>query len=199
MALDELLEAIEDEARCAIRAELERGRGEASRIAAEAEARALRTRAESLRCEEERVARELEPELSIARLSARREVAEARRRLAARVLQEMERQIPRVVLEERYLETLPRQLEESLTYLGEVPVQVRATPAIAACLEGIVKTRPRVSVESDPSVMAGFRLLTWDGAFVLDATLDSALARRRRELEIEILRRWGIEHETHVG
>ena len=199
MALDELLEAIEDEARCTMGAELERGRGDAARIAAEAEARAVRTRAEALRREQEKLAGELEPELASARLSARREVAEARRRLAARVLQEMERQIPRVVLEERYLETLPRQLEESLTYLGEVPVQVRATPAIAVRLEGIVKTRPRISVESDPSVTAGFRLLTLDGAFVLDATLDAALARRRRELEIEISRRWGIEHETHVG
>ncbi|HXV61147.1 MAG TPA: V-type ATP synthase subunit E [Vicinamibacteria bacterium] len=195
MALAELLAHIEERARAEIEQELERGRCEASRLRIAAEERTARAREERLAAEEVKLRRELDPDLAQTRLGARRLVAEARRRFAARVLAEVERRLPGIAAGSRYRECLPGQLEDCLAYADGERVTIRGAPSLAE----LVGDRPGVRYQADPDVTTGFIVETEDGALVVDGTLKSRLESMKAELEIELFRRWESNREAGLG
>lgn len=199
MALENLLRILEEKARAEIEAEREKGRAEVSRVRSESEEQLRREKEKRLSDEERRLRGALAPELAKARLEARRRVSSARRDLAARVLEDVRRRLPRAVRDERYRASLPQRLEDCLRYAGDEPVRVRAAPGVAAILREAGSWRKNVTVESDPSLGTGFQLETAGAALVVDDTLEALLTRLRPELEIELFRLWDAENETHVG
>ena len=188
MALEQLLASIENEARAEIEAELARGRNEASSIAVAAAEQTARVREEALATEQAHGRRDLDAELARARLRARRTVLHARQRFIDRVLEAVERRLPAVVCEHRYLDALSTHYAKCHDYVRDAPVVVRAATSLVPRLRELASAHASVSVEADPSLGTGFFMATSDGVFVVDATLEQALDRWKREIAIELLR-----------
>jgi len=194
MALEQLLASIELEARAEIEAELASGRNAGSRIAAAAAEEVARVRRRALATEQTRLREDLDSELALARLRAREAVLHARRRFIDRVLRALEGKMSSAVSDDKYLGALSTHYEKCRDYVGDAPVVVRAATALVPRLRELASGQKSVSVQADPSMGTGFQMATSDGVFVIDATLEQALDRWKREIEIEILRH--VESET---
>lgn len=189
MALQHLLDAIERQVEREADGILEAGRTEAARVAAEASERRSRRRAEWLARAQASARLELETDLLKARRHAEERILEARQRFLGRAFLALEALLDEAVGSDLYGEVLPRHLEESLAYLGEDPAVVRCSPGMAVRLRSLLGERAQLSVEEDPTVPAGFRLISADGRLLVDNTLRSRLASRWPSIAIELMRR----------
>ena len=168
---------------------LEAGREEAARIAAIANERRERRRAECLARMEAAGRLEVETDLLETRRDAQRRILETRQRFLARARQALEASLVDAVKNGAYLEVLPGHLEDALAYFGEEPAVIHCSPGIAQPLRSLVAGRGQLTVIEDPAVLDGFRVVSADGALLVDNTLHARLSSRWPSMAIELLRR----------
>ncbi len=194
MALDQLLAALERDARSEARSRLERARRDAAAMVAEAEERAARERTLRLAAVEAELRDRARARLVTARRAALRRTLEARRRMFDRVLTEAARRLAGALRSEAFLAALPALVAEALTYLGDEPSIVSCPAAIAADVETCVGSRPGLTVRAGGVAGAGVRIEATDESVVIEGTLETRLAQLRPLLQIAILR--ALEDET---
>lgn len=188
-ALERLLAAIERQVEREAGRILEAGREEAVRIAAVADERRERRRADRLARMEAAGRLELETELLESRRDARQRILEARQRFLARARRTLETLLVDAVKSVAYRDVLPGHLEDSLAYFGEEPAVIHCSPGIAQPLRSLVAARGQLTVREDPAVPDGFRVVSFDGALQVDNTLHARLSSRWPSMAIELLRR----------
>jgi vacuolar-type H+-ATPase subunit E/Vma4 len=188
-ALERLMAAIERQVEREAGRILEAGREEAARVAAIANERRERRRAERLARMEAAGRLELETELLESRRDARQRILEARQRFLARARQSLEALLVDAVKSIAYHDVLPGHLEESLVYFGEEPAVIHCSSGIAQPLRSLVAGRGQLTVREDPAILDGFRVISADGALQVDNTLHARLSSRWPSMAIELLRR----------
>lgn len=200
MPLDQLLAALERDAREQADRLVAEARAEAERVRDAAERDIARRRAATEGAREREHHAALEQALSNVRRAARRDVLEARDRLLARVFSAARAALPAAINTPAYRATLPRRLEAGLAcFDGAEPVVVRCSPPLVDVVQAALPPRADVRVRGDPEAGSGFRLTTPDGAIEVDDTLETRLAARRPRLARAALRRLDLEPEANVG
>lgn len=182
MALDHLIQVLQREAEAEIAAIELAARTEAETIRARTETDLTAQREKVLAERDERRRVIVEQALAAARRGARRSVLEARERLLGRVLAAARERFPEMLEAAEYRAGLPPQVVESLECLGDRAGTLRCHPGLQQELERLVGARPGVSIVLDPAIGSGFKLVSDDGAMMIDATLEDRLTR----LEIRI-------------
>jgi vacuolar-type H+-ATPase subunit E/Vma4 len=188
-ALERLLAAIERRVESEAGGILEAGRQEADRVAAIANERRERRRAESTARMEAAGRLELETELLETRRDVQQRMLEARQRFLARARQALEALLVDAVGSVAYRDVLPGHLDDSLVYFGDEPAVIHCSPGIALPLRSLVAGRSQLTVREDPAVLDGFRVVSQDGTLQVDNTLHARLSSRWQSMAIELLRR----------
>ena len=202
MSLEHLLAALREDGRAQAEERLARGREEARRLAAEAQAARDARRKERLGALEAKLGTASRARETEARRAGLARVLDARERLLDRVFDAAARRLREAAARERARPALPWLLSSALAYTGDLP-------PVVTCAEG---PEPKADIPAgvrggagsagggepaalpwrrDPDLGAGVRVETEDGSIVVDATLEGRLARRRSRLQIEVLRRLG--------
>jgi vacuolar-type H+-ATPase subunit E/Vma4 len=161
----------------------------ATAIAAAAAAQVERARAEQLGGREAQWRVDVERALAAARRTARAEVLAARGRLLERVLAAVRTCLPALADDAAYRSVLARDVEAALAYLGDEPVTLRCTPALADAVRALVTDKPRVQVEPDAAVGTGVRAVSADGVVEVDNTLEGRLDRLSARVSFAALHR----------
>jgi vacuolar-type H+-ATPase subunit E/Vma4 len=125
--------------------------------------------------------------LTRARHEARARELAAQHALIARILSRARTWLPAAAASREYLDVLPSQLAEALSFLEGVPARVRCPSALVAPLR-VALDRQDVAVAADESVAPGFIVEAIDGSVAVDQTLTARLARIERRLVIELWR-----------
>lgn len=188
-ALERLLAPIERQVEREEGGILAAGREEAARVAAIANERRERRRAERLARMEAAGRLELEAELLETRRESQQRILEARQRFLARARQALEALLVDAVKSVAYRDVLPGHLEDTLVYFGEEPAAIHCSSEIAQPLRSLVAGRSQLTVREDPAVLDGFRVVSADGALQVDNTLHARLSSRWPSMAIELLRR----------
>jgi vacuolar-type H+-ATPase subunit E/Vma4 len=192
--LDQLLTALERDAREQAERVVAEARAEAARITEAAEQEVARRREATVGAQEREQRAHLEQALSEARRAARRDVLEARDRLLARVFAAARAALPDAVRRPAYTAALPQRVEAALAAFENTEgVVVRAPPALAPALGAAVSGHPGLRVCADATAGSGFRVATADGSLEVDDTLETRLAARRAALARDALRQLGLE------
>lgn len=187
MPLTDLLAALERDAGAQVEAILAAARAEAERVVSETEERIVAQRAAARATTEAARRGELERDLARARRDAQGRVLVARTCLIERVEDAVRGLLPRAIGESAYLDSLAPALEEALSGVGDVPVEVRCSPSLEKAVRGFVAGRANTVVTPDSGVGSGLRVRSQDGRVEVDATLESRLARDRDELALAAL------------
>ena len=188
MGLEHLRQALVRQAGEAAEAELEAARAEAARIEAEAAERLAR-----------RMSGDLEEQAVVLRAAAERAIAETRRTERRRVLEAREHVLARMFARAAEIvatrqdgseqaDLLAPEVRRALDYLGGVPAVVHCAPVVAERLRALLGQRDGVTVQSDPALRAGVRVVAADGSVLVDHTPERRLAVLRPRLAIGLLR-----------
>jgi len=187
VALEQLLAALEADARAQADRVLTDARAAAQRIAQEAEERVARRREQVLEDRGRELRSAAEGALAEARRRGRCAALTARDQLLERVFDAAREQLPAAIERPDYRAALPGVLAEALAALGdEAKVTVRCAPSLKADLCRAAGS-PAPTVSADPKVGAGFTAATADGDVQIDATLEARLVRLRPLLAIQLL------------
>lgn len=190
MALDDLLNALEHEARDEVAARLTAAKAEADAVAAEAEARVTERRAQFVATREAGLRAAAELELVAARRDGRRLVLDARAEMLQAVRQAASAKLPQVEADPRYRALLPLQLTEALRYVGGQDCVVRSSSWLQPILAAAGgRAGLRVRTEEAQVDGGGFVLEAADGSVRVDMTLDGILDRLWPEFAMEIVGR----------
>jgi vacuolar-type H+-ATPase subunit E/Vma4 len=188
VGLEHLRHALERRAEEAAKAEIEAARAEAARIETEAAERLAR-----------RMSGDLEEQAVVLRAAAERAVAETRRTERRRVLEAREHVLARIFARAEEIvatrqdgseqaDLLAREVRRALDYLGGVPAVVHCAPAVVERLRALLVPRDGMTVQSDPALRAGVRVVAADGSVLVDYTPERRLAALRPRLAIGLLR-----------
>jgi len=161
----------------------------ATAIADGAAAQANRVRAAQLGERESQWRAEAERALGAARHAARAQVLAARDALLERVHAAVRARLPELVDDPAYRAVLSRDVRAALAYLGDEPVTLRCTPALADAVRALVADDARVRVEPGAAVGTGVRAVSADGAVEVDNTLEGRLDRLRARVSFAALHR----------
>lgn len=192
--MEELLAALEREARESAEATVEAARVEVARIRERAAAEAARLRAEHLgRVEAEEHARSARA-LVEARRRARGAVLTARAALLERVFERARLGLPAALSSAPTRRRLARDAREALRFLPPGGAVLECPPTLADETRAAVADRPGVRVEPREGAAPGIVLRGTDPAApAVDDTLPARLERWRPELAIAVVRRLGTE------
>ncbi len=180
MPLDQLLAALEREAREEADQVLAEARADAERIDATVSRELANERDASLGMLERDLEAELEAELSTARLAARREVLLARERLLERLFTMLGQRIATQPDDPRYRTGLASRVTAALAcFEPGAALELRAAPTMATQIstDGVVPDT--VAVVPDTSIGTGFRVTTSDGTIEVVDTLESRIDAQR--------------------
>jgi vacuolar-type H+-ATPase subunit E/Vma4 len=198
MALEQLLAALEADARTQADRLLADARASAQRIAQEAEERVARRRDQVLEEHGRELRANAESTLADARHRGRCGALTARDQIVERVFDAARGQLATAIDRPAYRAALPGILAEALAALGDdVKVKVRCAPSLVADIRraaGAQASAPRPVVAADAGVGAGFTAATADGDIEIDATLEARLIRLRPLLAIQLLAE--LEHPS---
>lgn len=183
MPLEQLLAALEREARdesARIRAE---GLTESERITRAAEAALGEQRERALQARERALRPAAQERLAAVRQDGRREILAARQELLDRVAAAVRERLPQAESEPR---ALAARVRHGLACIGDLPADVRCATALLPQVRKLVGSRARTTVTADD---AGSPLLfrAADGALEVDAGLAALLSRYWAQLAIELL------------
>ena len=193
MALDQLLAALEREARAAADQALDDARQEAARIEAETERdiAARRAAAAGAVLAEQRAA--LERDLAGAGRKTRRDVLVARERLLTRLYAAVRAELPAAAASPAYRASLPARIVAARGCLDpDEPVVLECPGDVAALLGPLVAPDRTVSLRTVEGHGIGFRFATADGAVEVVDSLESRLESSRRQLARSALGRLGL-------
>jgi vacuolar-type H+-ATPase subunit E/Vma4 len=186
--LDQLLAALERDAREQADCLLAEAHAEAERITSAADQDIARRRDATVGARQREGRAVLEQTLSKARRAARRGVLEARDRLLARTFAAARAALPAAIETPAYQASLPLRVEAALAYFDKPErVVLRCPPPLARTIAAAVSGRTGVRVTPDAEVGSGFRVATTDDAVEVDDTLETRLAARRRAFALGAL------------
>lgn len=188
MALENLLAALERDARSQAQERLERARREADVLLTEGRARIARERSEGLDALEAEQRARSQRRILDARRAALRKSLEARQRMLDDVLREALRRLTEAQRSRAFQDSLPGAIAEALAFVGAEPAIVSCPAAIGDEVKNALGDRPGVTLRIDPAIAAGVRIETTDGALVVDGTLEARLEQLRPHLQIGVLR-----------
>ncbi len=188
MALETLLQTLEQAAAAQADRTLAEAKAEAAALIRDATAEAERQRALVL---EEVRAR--------ARLASDRAFAEETRALKERLLSARTAVVDRVLARagarlstlegSAYAWRVERLVESTLAYLAGAPAALSCRPDVAAQVESAAAGRGEIEISATPEAAAGVLGRSADGRVTVDNTLVALLERRRPELAIAVARR----------
>jgi vacuolar-type H+-ATPase subunit E/Vma4 len=191
--LDTLLATLEREAAAETERVVAEARARAAAVTAEGDARCTRRRAEVLARREAEGRAALLRDLAGARRDARATVLAARDRLLARIFAAVRAALPAAAGTTASRATLGADVAQALAFVGARPVVAHCPPALASELARLAKANGRLTVSPDPTIAAGFRLVTTDGALEVDDTLEGRLERLRPRLALAALAELGTQ------
>jgi V/A-type H+/Na+-transporting ATPase subunit E len=187
VALEQLLAALETDARAQADRLLAEARAAAQRIEQEAEERAGQRRDLVLEERGRDLRTAAEGALADARRRGRCAALTARAQFVEQVFDAAREQLAAAIDRPDYRAALPGILAEALAALGdEAKVTVRCAPALVADIRRAARA-PACAVTADDRVGAGFTAATADGDIEIDATLEARLVRLRPLLAIQLL------------
>jgi vacuolar-type H+-ATPase subunit E/Vma4 len=189
MALADLLQALEREATARAEALVAEARGEADRLTAAHVAELAARRQRALADRELALRADGERSIIAARREAERAQLLARHELLARVHDRARQNLARHAETAQGRTAAGALVTRALTYLGEMPVNACAAPALVATIQAACTSRSNVAVAAAPDAGTGARLATADGSVEVDATLEGVLERLWPELAMDIARR----------
>jgi vacuolar-type H+-ATPase subunit E/Vma4 len=200
VSLDQLLAALERDAREQADRILAEARAEVERIEAAVEQDVAQQREVAVGAREREQRADLEQALSEGRRVARRVVLEARDRLLARVFTATRAALPAAIDSSAYGAALQQRVQAALTCFDtEEGAVVLCTPTLVESMRAAVAAHPSVRVCDDREVGSGFRVAAADGSLEVDDTLESRLAARQVMLARDALRRLDLEAHADVG
>lgn len=164
-------------------------KAQVERIATATEETIENRRSEVRRSGEEQYRAEARAAIAIERREAMRSLLLAKTALVDRVLQSAERELPSLIQSAAYRETLRRDVERALAFVGTEGSVVRCPPALEGVVREALRDTPSVSIELAEAVGSGFVAIGRDGTVVVDATLETRLKRLAPTLAIEIQER----------
>jgi vacuolar-type H+-ATPase subunit E/Vma4 len=185
--IESLLARLERDADTEAARILEDGRARAAAITAASDARIAERRAATVQRRETTARAQHERALAHSRRTARARVLEARAALLDRVFEQVRAGLPAVAASSAYRSSLGPRLERLRVYTGDQPITIQCSPALTGPLRRLVRTNGQLRVTSNPSMGAGFRVLSADGRVEIDASLASRLERLRPRLALEAL------------
>ena len=188
MALADLLAALEREAAATAERVIADARAEAARLAAGSSAALDQRRASEVSRVMAVRRAAAEAEVAHARVEGRRLALTARDRLLGRVDRRMREAFPGAVKRPDHLATLGARLAAGFACFDREAAVVGRCPAtlVEAVRSAAPGDRP-FTVEADPSVGNGFRLVTADGVVEAEDTLEGRYEARRGRLAREAL------------
>ncbi len=160
---------------------------EVQSIAAAAALASAHTRDEELAGRRLQRRARLDREVAEARQAARAERLRAEHALLDRVLSRAGALLDEMGLDEAYLSTLPRRVDEALRFVDEHGARVRCRPTLAPAVRAAVAHHDVVTVEEVSAMPVGFSVVARDGSVEVDDTLAARLERLRPRLMIELL------------
>jgi vacuolar-type H+-ATPase subunit E/Vma4 len=189
MALDQLLETLEQESDARIAAVLARACAEAEQLRVGRAGDFARRRSAVIAAREAELRAVLARDLEAAHREARRRVLEARAEALDRIRRRAEQ-----LLAERSADpgSLPAQagdLERGLAYLGDSSAVVEAPAPLVAGLRAMLDGRVRVVAQPPGAVPPGLMIRAEDGGLTVDATPAGRLARAWPRLAIDLTAR----------
>jgi vacuolar-type H+-ATPase subunit E/Vma4 len=199
VAIDELINAIRDEATGQAVAIRTRAAEEISRITAAIDAVRLQEREDTLARQKRTWDQEHERAIIEVRRRTRRRTLTARDVLLERVFRRAEEQFPGVLSTTAYLTTLPQRVGEALAFTDGRPVTLRCSRTIVSAVTDVVRGDGNVAVIEDDAIGSGFAAVTNDGALTVDASLESTLRRRKPVLAIEVMQLLPPAESSDVG
>ncbi len=193
MALEQLLAALEREAREAADGMLAAAREEAARLGADVEAELADRREAALGTLARDLEAGLQAELSAARLAGRSRMLGARDRLLSRVFEALDRQARTLLADPAWRAGLVSRLAAARACFDpEARLSCSAPPALVAEIRDSRSLPPGVAVESAPGMSPGFRLATEDGRVEVLDTLADRIATARPDLARHALGQLGF-------
>ncbi|HEX6106359.1 MAG TPA: V-type ATP synthase subunit E [Gemmatimonadales bacterium] len=187
MALTELLQTLEDEARQRVNDLLAQARAEADRLRRESAAEGDRLRGVALHARETELRADAARRLEAARREATRQVLEARAAALGAIRARAEERLAAGAGDPAWLPRLRRDLAEGLRYLDAVPVVVEADAALLGELRAAGGGR-ELRFEAATG-HHGLVLRSADGALTVDASLEARLERAWPALAMDLVRR----------
>ncbi len=182
MPLDQLLAALQRDARAAADAITADAAREAERIVAAADAEVAAQRDAATRAALARARAVADQSVSEAARAVRREVLVARDAMLERVFAAAVARLPEALGRADYLASLDARVAEALRCVGDAPAVVRASPQLEQPLRALRSAQPRLSLEVDRDGNAGFVLIANDGSVTVEDTLQSRMRRDRPSL-----------------
>lgn len=193
MALEQLLAALEREAREAADGILAAAREDAARLGATVEAELTDRREAALGTLARDLEAALQAELSAARLAGRLRTLRARDRLLSRIFEALDRRAKTVVADPAWCAGLrDRLIAARACFDPEARLRCAAPPALVASIAASQALPPGVAVEPAPGMSAGFRLATDDGRLEVRDTIADRIASQRPDLARHALERLGF-------
>lgn len=187
MGLQDLLNALRQQAATRRSEELARARAEAGRIRTEAEAALERRRRDFVaqaREDEEAVARRV---VAHARAEAAEGVLAARDRFLHRVRTALEERISGLEDDPDYRRTMADDLRDAVDRLPDGPVVVRTRPSLAPLVREVVAGEARMAVETSEDMGHGFVAVASGKGVEIDATLEARLDHVWQRLAVAAL------------
>ena len=185
--IDALLAGLERAAEAEIVRVTAEGQARAAALKAQAEQRIAGRRQAALGQREAEGRAALERSLARARHVARERALRAREHLLDRFFTTLRSTLPGLAATSVYRGALAQDLARTLTFAGEGEVVVHCAPALTTDIRRLMKTNGRLTIKTDPQIVAGFRVATADGALEVDATLEGRVLRLRPRLAVEAL------------
>ncbi len=182
MPIDQLLAALEREARGSAELIAADARRQAEAITAAGQAELAERRQSARQAAESRARASADQALAQAARDARRDVLLARERLLDRVLAAANALLPGAIERPEYLATLAPRIAEASRCVGDRPATVHGPPALEAPLRNIATGFPQLTVAVDAGVGAGFVLTGSDGTITVEDTLQGRIRRDRASL-----------------
>lgn len=189
MAIEQLIRALEADARGRAADVLREARAEARRIREEAAGREARRREEFLSRVEEEVRAGLDEVVATARREARERALRSRANLLERIFEEAGARLPAAAGTDAYLDALPGRIDEASRYLPAGPAEVECPPALEGAVRAALEGRSGLRIEARREAAPGVRVRSADGRVTVDDTLTGRLERMRPELEIRLAAR----------
>lgn len=164
-------------------------REDAERLATEADRRIEERRQAVLGKRDRELRAEARAKLAAERHAAMRSVLLAKAKVVERVLEEARTRLSEAARSRAYASTLDAELQQALSFVEQEGVVVQCPEDLKTAVREAARGLPNVSVEADPRVDTGFKVVGNQGLVVVDGTLEARLDRLAPRLAIEIHKR----------
>lgn len=188
MALNDILNALEDKADTRVEAIEIEAEQRVQEILADVEKEAVRSKRARMKKVEDQIRSEATAIVYSAQLKAKNLLIKAQEETVEEAFRQAEAKLAELDRQADYPKVLEVLLDECLEFFPEGDVLLQVRPQDAASLEKLMSARNRPYKVSDTplSAMGGLVVSSADGQIVVSNTFDSRLERARDHLRLEI-------------